>query len=81
MVDMDKVSIRDLRSMGGRVLDRVERGEAVTITRDGRPIAELHPLARQPISAATLLSRWRRLPAVDPAGLRADIDGVLDAGL
>jgi len=33
------------------------------------------------VTADVLLARWRRLPTVDPAGLRADIDGVLAAEL
>ena len=73
--------MRDLRNRGGDILERVTRGEALTVTRDGRPIAELRPLARRPMPAATLLSRWRRLPAIDAAMLRADIDEVLDASL
>ena len=63
------------------MLERVARGEALTVTRDGQPIAELRPLARQSLPAAVLLKRWCRLPAVDPAKLRADIDDVLDGSL
>ena len=78
---MNEVTIRELRNRGGLVLDRVTRGEAVTVTRDGHPVAELRPLPRHPLPAATLLGRWRRLPAVDAAQLRADVDAVLDATL
>lgn len=78
---MGDVSVRDLRNRGGDVLDRVTRGEVLTVTRDGQPIAELRPLPRRPLSAATLLNRWQRLPAVDAASLRADIDRTLDASL
>jgi prevent-host-death family protein len=78
---MREVTIRDLRNRGGEVLDRVRRGEALTVTRDGRPIAELRPLPRQPTGAAALLERWRRLPMVDPVRLRADIDTVMVAEL
>jgi prevent-host-death family protein len=78
---MTKVSIRDLRNRGGRILDRVERGETVTITRDGHPVAELRSLPPQPLRADQLLVRWRQLPAVDPARLRRDIDSVMDPSL
>ncbi len=77
---MAKVSIRDLRNHGGEVVDRAARGEQITITRSGRAVAELRPL-RPPLSAEALLSRWRRLPAVDPAALRADVDRLLDPRL
>ncbi len=77
---MAKVSIRDLRNHGGEVVDRAARGEQITITRSGREVAELRAL-RPPLSAETLLSRWHRLPAVDPAALRADVDRLLDSSL
>jgi prevent-host-death family protein len=80
-MSIPQVSIRDLRNRGGDVVDRVERGEHVIITRDGRPVAELHPLAKAPLSLESLLERWRRLPIVDPVQLRADIDDVLDSSL
>jgi len=78
---MSEITIRELRNQGAAVLERVARGEALTVTRDGQPIAELRPLARRPIPAAVLLKRWRRLPAVDPAKLRSDLDEVLDGSL
>ncbi len=78
---MSRVSIRDLRNHGGVVVDRVAAGEHVVVTRDGRAVAELRPVAKRGLAAAVLLERWRRLPAVDPAGLRRDIDEVLDQRL
>jgi antitoxin (DNA-binding transcriptional repressor) of toxin-antitoxin stability system len=48
------------------------------VTRDGRGVAELRPLAPRPLPAATLLERWRRLPPVDAAKLRTELDAVLD---
>lgn len=78
---MSEITVRELRNHGGDVLERVARGEALTVTRDGQAIAELRPLARRPIPAAVLVERWRRLPPVDPARLRADLDDVLDGSL
>jgi antitoxin (DNA-binding transcriptional repressor) of toxin-antitoxin stability system len=78
---MTEVAVRDLRNHGGEILERVAGGESLTVTRDGHAIAELRPLPRRPLPAALLLQRWRRLPAVDPPGLRADIDAVLDPAL
>lgn len=73
--------MRELRNHGGRVLDRVMAGEHVTITRDGEPVAELVPLNRRPLSTAAVLERFRSLPAMDPAALRADIDAIIDQSL
>jgi prevent-host-death family protein len=75
---MADVSIRDLRNHGGEVVDRAARGEQITVTRAGKPVAELRAVAGSPLSADALLRRWRRLPAVDPVALRADLDELLD---
>jgi len=78
---VNAVSIRDLRNHGGEVVDRASRGEQVTITRAGQAVAELRPLASPTLSAETLLARWRLLPDLDSAALRADIDETFDARL
>jgi prevent-host-death family protein len=78
---MDTVSIRELRNRGGEVVDRVETGGHVTVTRDGRPVAELRPIRRRGLSAAVLIERWRRLETVDPTRLRRDVDTVIEPGL
>jgi prevent-host-death family protein len=78
---MTEVSIRDLRNHGGEVIDRVEAGERVTVTRAGKAVAELRPLAPRPIGRAVLLKRWSRMPAVDADRLRADIDQILDPSI
>lgn len=78
---MEDVSIRELRNHGGEVIDRVERGEHVTITRNGRPVAELSPLASPPVSRESLIERRRSLPRVDPAALRRELDQLLDSSV
>ena len=78
---MASVSIRELRNHGGDVVDRVERGEPVIITRAGKAVAELRPVSRPPQAAAALVERWSLLPHVDPVALRSDIDQVLDQRL
>lgn len=78
---MAKVTIRELRNHGGDVVDRVAAGERLTVTRDGRPVAELRPYRSTPLTAAVLLRRWRRLPILDTGLLRGDVDGVIDPRL
>lgn len=78
---MDEVTIRQLRNHGGDVVDRVQAGERLTVTRSGKPVAELRPLPRRTLDASTLLERWRRLPGLDPVRFRADIDDALDPSL
>lgn len=78
---MANVTIRELRSKGGEVVDRAAHGEQITITRSGKPVASLRPIDAVTLPADVLLSRWRQLPSVDPDGLRADIDEVMDGDL
>ncbi len=78
---MAEVTVRELRNHGGEVLDRVEAGARLTVTRSGRPVAELVPIRRPPAAAVTLLDRWSRLPAVDPDALRRDLDAAIETSL
>jgi prevent-host-death family protein len=78
---MPSVTVRELRNKGGEVLDRVERGEHVIVTRDGRPVAELRPLPRPSARPIELIERRGRLPRMDPEALRRDIDTVVDPTL
>lgn len=45
---MTEVASRELRNNTRALLERVEAGEEVTITVDGRPVAALHPVGRRP---------------------------------
>ena len=78
---MSEVSIRDLRNHGGDIVDRAAKGERLTITRSGKPVAELRPLEREPKSLEVILARRRHLPAVDPDQLRHDLDQIVDQTL
>lgn len=78
---MPDISIRDLRNHGGEVVERAQRGERLTITRSGKPVAELSAIRRPPVPLDELRTRWARLPDVDPTALRTDIDSVIDAAV
>lgn len=45
---MSEVASRELRNSTRSLLDRVEAGERLTITVDGRPVAVLAPVGRRP---------------------------------
>jgi prevent-host-death family protein len=47
MPKSDEVAVRDLRKHTTDVLRRVERGERLRVTVNGRPVAEIRPLARR----------------------------------
>ena len=78
---MAEVSIRDLRNHGGEVVERAQRGEQLTITRAGKPVARLVALRSSPVPLDELRRRWARLPRVDPSQLRRDIDATINAAV
>lgn len=78
---MGKVTVRDLRNHSAEVLARVARGESLTVTKDGEPVASVVPLPRKMLSAEELVSRRQSLPRIDSARLRADIDEFMDSSL
>ena len=63
------------------MVDRVAHGERLTVTRDGKPVALLVPLGREPLSVGVLIERWSQLPAMDPESLRRDVDAVIEPSL
>ena len=78
---MAEVTIRELRNHGSDVVDRVAQGEQITITRDGKPVAELRTVVRQPLTAEALLARWHQLPPVEYRAMRAELDGAVDPAM
>jgi prevent-host-death family protein len=70
---MTEVASRELRNNTRALLDRVEAGEDITITVDGRPVAVLHAPTRRRrwISREELVHRIAAHQA-DPA-LRSDL--------
>ena len=75
---MTDIASRELRNQTRSLLDRVASGERLTITVDGRPVAELGPVARR--------SRWmhrdefvqRILANQADAGLTAELESFSD---
>jgi antitoxin (DNA-binding transcriptional repressor) of toxin-antitoxin stability system len=39
-----ELTLEELRERPGELIDAIEKGEAITITRDGSSVAEVHPL-------------------------------------
>ena len=61
----DVVSVHDAKTRLSHLLDRVEAGEEIIISRQGRPVARLAPLA---------LPRARRVPACTGRGITVPED-------
>ena len=70
---MPEIGSRELRNNTRRLLERVDAGEDVTITVDGRPVAVLVPVRRRP----RWLPKYRLLALLEgrqaDAGLRSDL--------
>jgi len=65
---MSEATVRELRNNTRGLLDRVEAGETITITIDGRPVAVLQPVGRRPEWLAREEFIGRVLPhQADPA--------------
>lgn len=71
-----KVASRELRNRTRQVLERVEAGEDITITVDGRPVGRIVPVARKPrwIPRDVLFAQLRKIQA-DP-GLATDLEAL-----
>ena len=75
---MSVVASRELRNQTRALLDRVANGERITITVQGRPVAELTPVADR----QTWMSRERFVSQVlafqADAGLSAELNELSD---
>ncbi|MBK5221766.1 MAG: type II toxin-antitoxin system prevent-host-death family antitoxin [Acidimicrobiia bacterium] len=75
---MAEVASRELRNHTRGLLDRVEAGESITITVDGRAVAVLEPVGRRPRWMPTREFAASVLPhQADPA-LAADLRELSD---
>lgn len=73
---MDEVGAFEAKTHLPKLLDRVERGESVTITRHGRPVAQLVPCVRGGGDRA--LAAVRRIAALREQIKKIPLDELLD---
>lgn len=66
---MNAVAIRDLRNRTADVIKTVERGEVVTLTNRGRPIARIVPIEPAPRKPHWTIEELLSVPQTDP-GMR-----------
>jgi len=62
---MDAISLADAKAHLSELVDRVEAGDAIDITRRGKPVARLSAATRprKPVDAASLRSLTAAMPA------------------
>jgi len=56
LLNMRDATFTELRNQAKRYFDLVEAGETVRVLRNGKPIAEIHPIQRD-------LPSWKQRPA------------------
>ena len=65
----ETIGQRQLRNDNAEIMRRVEGGESFVVTRNGKPVAQLGPLSREPvrrrITLGELKELWADLPPVD----------------
>jgi prevent-host-death family protein len=72
------ITQRELRNDSAAVMDAVEAGETIVVTRNGNPVAELRPARRRRLVAtAEVAQAMRGLPTIDLAAMRAEADQLL----
>ena len=73
------ITQRELRNDSGAILREVQAGQAIIVTRNGEPVAELRPLPRRRfVPRAAIAAAARNAPPIDGTRLRADLDAVVD---
>jgi prevent-host-death family protein len=79
---MTALTQRQLRNDSAAVMDRVERGEVFTVTRNGRKVAVLSPIGkpRRGVPRKDLLAAFADLPPLSLAELREDGDAFFADG-
>ena len=73
------ITQRELRNDSGGVLREVQAGNTLVVTRNGTPVAELHPIAaRRFVPRAVIAAAARGAPRIDAARFRRDLDRMVD---
>ena len=62
------VTLRDANQQFARCIREVEAGEEFVITRNGRPVARLTPVAKHRVLTAQQQAAWERLQAAMEEG-------------
>ncbi len=73
----ERVSVRELRNTVSALLRRVEGGQPVTVTVDGRPVASLAPIRpKRTVTMAAATAIAHRYPA--DHGLAHELEEIFD---
>lgn len=71
------ISQRELRNESAAVMDAVEHGETIVVTRNGTPVAELRPVRRRAfLPTAELKRAFAGCPPTDYSAMRSEMDAL-----
>ncbi len=62
---MDKISVAETKARLSELLDRAAAGEEIVVTRSGKPIARIAPLAEQAPRPFGVAKHWPEIPESD----------------
>jgi prevent-host-death family protein len=76
---MKTITQRELRNDSAAILREVQGGQALIVTRNGVPVAELRPIQRRRfVPRAPIAEAAARAPRIDIGRFRADLDAFID---
>ena len=71
------ITQRELRNSSAEVMDAVEAGETLVITRNGNPVGELRPIRRrQMVPVSEVIENFADCPPANYRQWRADLDAL-----
>ncbi|WP_419662590.1 type II toxin-antitoxin system Phd/YefM family antitoxin [Desulfosarcina variabilis] len=65
---METISVADTKAHLSELLDRVEKGEEIVVTRRGRPVARLSPIKSRKKPFPSLVDFRSEIPPLKTAG-------------
>lgn len=72
---MRRITQRELRNQSAAIMDTVERGETLVVTRHGVEVAEIRPVTPSPfVRTEDAVEKFRHLPPFDLAKMRSEED-------
>ncbi|NIR28221.1 MAG: type II toxin-antitoxin system prevent-host-death family antitoxin [Gammaproteobacteria bacterium] len=76
------ITQREFRNDSAAILREVQAGQTLIVTRNGVPVAELHPIQpRRFVTRAAIAEAAARGPHIDTGRFRADIGAVIDESI
>jgi prevent-host-death family protein len=77
-----EITQRELRNDSGAILRAVEGGATFVVTRNGTPVAELHPLRRRTfVSTTQVMAMFAHDTTIDAERFFGDLDAAVDQDL